>query len=137
MDDIFQRLWDNLTARLTGRMNFRLVPQPVMARGFVICSGVKDARAGVTAFLWTGITEPAQRSRLPGEAWKDVGKVFVLAMVLDAVYQVIQVIQVIAQRGVFLFELLIVAPLLALVPYILLRGPVTRLVAMFMRRTST
>jgi hypothetical protein len=38
---------------------------------------------------------------------------------------------------VHLLELLIVAPTLAFVPYVLLRGPVTRLVAIFSRHTST
>jgi hypothetical protein len=131
MDDILKRLWDNLAARLTGPMNFRLVMQPLMAAGFAIWSGVKDARAGRPAFLWTTITDPTQRSLLLREGWKDVGKIFILAIVLDAIYQLI------AQGGVFLLELLIVAPVLAFVPYILLRGPVTRLVAMFMRRTPT
>ena len=52
-------------------------------------------------------------------------------MVLDAIYQLI------AHRGVYVLELLIVAPTLAFIPYVLLRGPVTRLVAMFSHRTST
>jgi hypothetical protein len=131
MDDLFKRVWDNLGARLDGPMNFRLIMQPAMAAFFAIRSGVKDAKAGRPAFLWTTVTDPAQRSVLVREAWKDVGKVFILAIVLDAIYQLI------VQHGVFLLELLIVAPVLAFIPYILLRGPVTRLVAMFMRRTST
>jgi hypothetical protein len=112
-------------------MNFRLVLQPIMAAGFAVWSGVKDARAGRPAFLWTTITDPSQRSLLLREAWKDVRKVFILAIILDAIYQLI------AHRGVFILELFIVAPILAFVPYILLRGPVTRLVTTFSRRTST
>ena len=131
MDDILQRVWNNLAARLTGPMNFRLVLQPVMAAGFAVWSGVKDARAGRPAFLWTTITDPAQRSLLLREAWRDVGKVFILAMVLDGIYQLI------AHRGIYLLELFIVAPILAFVPYVLLRGPVTRLVAVFLHREST
>jgi len=131
MDDILKRLWDNLAARLTGPMNFRLILQPIMATGFAIWSGIKDGRAGRPAFLWTTITDPSQRSLLLREAWKDVGKVFILAIILDAIYQLI------THRGVYVLELLIVAPTLAFVPYILLRGPVTRLVAIFMHRTST
>jgi hypothetical protein len=130
MGDIFTRLWTNLIGRITGPMNFRLLLQPLVAAGFAIWSGIKDARAGRPAFLWTVITDPDQRSTLLRDAWKDVGKVFILAMILDAVYQLIQL------RAVHLLELLIVAPTLAFVPYILLRGPVTRLVAALIRRKS-
>ena len=130
MGDIFIRLWHNLMDRITGPMNFRLIMQPLVAAGFAIWSGVKDARAGRPAFLWTVVTDPAQRSALLRSAWKDVGKVFMLAVVLDAIYQLIQL------RAVHLLELLIVAPTLAFVPYALLRGPVTRLVEAFTRRTS-
>ena len=130
MGDIFLRLWHNLVDRITGPMNFRLILQPLMASGFAIWSGVKDARAGRPAFLWTVVTDPDQRSALLRSAWKDVGKVFILAMVLDAIYQLIEL------RAVHVLELLIVAPTLAFVPYALLRGPVTRLVEAFTHRTS-
>lgn len=130
MDEMFKRLWDNLIGRLTGPMNFRLIMQPLVAAGFAIWSGIKDARAGRPPFLWTTITDPAQRSTLLRSAWKDVGKVFILAVVLDAIYQVIQL------HAVHLLELLIVAPTLAFVPYILLRGPVTRVATAFISRKS-
>ena len=130
MDDIFKRVWDNLIGRLTGPMNFRLIIQPLVAAGFAVWSGIKDARAGRPAFLWAVVTDPDQRSALLRGAWKDVGKVFMLAVILDAIYQLIQL------RAVYLLELLIVAPTLAFIPYILLRGPVTRLVGAFIRRTS-
>jgi hypothetical protein len=54
--------------------------------------------------------------------------VFVVAAVLDAVYQLI------VQRGVFLLELLVVAILLAIFPYILIRGPVNRLATALRQR---
>jgi hypothetical protein len=130
MDDIFKRVWDNLIGRLTGPMNFRLIIQPLVAAGFAIWSGIKDARAGRPAFLWAVVTDPDQRSALLRGAWKDVGKVFILAVVLDAIYQLIQL------RAVHLLELLIVAPTLAFIPYVLLRGPVTRVVRMLKRRRS-
>ena len=55
------------------------------------------------------------------DGWKSVGKVFVLALVLDAVYQVMVL------RFVYPGEALVVALLLAIVPYLVLRGLVTRL----------
>jgi hypothetical protein len=57
------------------------------------------------------------------DGWKSVGKVFILALVLDVVYQVV------VQRFVYPFEVILVAFILAIVPYLLLRGLVTRLAA--------
>jgi hypothetical protein len=50
-----------------------------------------------------------------------VGKVFIIAMILDAVYQFIVV------RWFYPGEALVVAVVLAIVPYVLLRGPANRL----------
>jgi len=47
--------------------------------------------------------------------------VFILAMVLDSIYQLI------VHRGVYVLELLITAAILAIVPYVLIRGPVNRI----------
>ena len=55
------------------------------------------------------------------DGWKSVGKVFLLAIVLDVVYQII------AERFVYPGEAIIVAIILAIVPYLILRGLVTRL----------
>jgi hypothetical protein len=49
-------------------------------------------------------------------------KVFILAVVIDVIYQWI------VFRWIYPGEALIVAPLLAFIPYLLLRGPVRRLV---------
>jgi hypothetical protein len=109
-------------------MNFRLVIQPTVASVLAIRAGLKDAREGRPAFLWAAITNADCRHELLRQGSRDVGKVFVLAVVLDAVYQLI------VQRGVFLLELVVVATLLAIVPYVLIRGPVSRLAAALRRR---
>jgi hypothetical protein len=121
MDDILKRLWENLINRPTGPMSFRLLVQPTVASILAIRSGLKDAREGRPAFLWAAVTNPAHRLDLLRQGWKDVGKVFALAVVLDVIYQLI------VQRGVYVGELLIVATTLAIVPYCLIRGPVTRI----------
>jgi hypothetical protein len=102
-------------------MSIRLVVQPIVAGLLAIRSGLKDAREGRPAFLWAAVTNPDYRPELLRQGWKDVGKVFVLAIVLDAIYQLI------VHRGVYVGELLIVATTLAIVPYCLIRGPVTRI----------
>ena len=55
------------------------------------------------------------------DGWKSVGKVFIIALVLDAVYQIVVL------RFLYPGEALIVAFVLAIVPYLILRGLVTRL----------
>lgn len=120
MPEIFERVWENLIGRLTGPMNFRLILQPTVAIVLAIRAGLADARQGRPAFLWAAITNPAYRPELLRQGWKDAGRVFVLAIVLDAIYQFI------VQRRVYPGELLIIAFVLAIVPYVLVRGPVTR-----------
>lgn len=102
-------------------MNFRLLLQPAVAILLAIRAGLADARQRRPAFLWGAVTNPAYRLELLREGWKDVSKVFILAVVLDAIYQFIVL------RWVYLGELLIVAPALAIVPYLLVRGPVNRI----------
>lgn len=53
--------------------------------------------------------------------WKDVSKVFLLAVVLDVAYQIIVL------RFVYPGEVILVAFTLAILPYLLLRGLVTRI----------
>jgi hypothetical protein len=67
------------------------------------------------------LRNPAHRRELLRQGWKDVGKVFLLAAILDVIYQLI------VHRGVYLLELLLTAVTLAIVPYVLLRGPVSRI----------
>ena len=55
------------------------------------------------------------------DGWKSVGKVFVLALLLDVIYQVI------VEGFVYPGEAIAVAFVLAIIPYVILRGLVTRL----------
>lgn len=121
MDDIWIRVVENLQDRVTGPMKFRLLLQPLMACIFAVMSGLKDARLGKPPYFWALLTDPAHRRDMLRDGWKSVGKVFVLALVLDVVYQIIVI------RFVYPGEVVIVALVLAIVPYLILRGLVTRL----------
>jgi hypothetical protein len=120
MDDIWTRIAEHLMDRVTGPMKFRLILQPIMASIFAIKAGLHDARAGRPPYFWSLFTDPAHRVDMLKEGWKGVGKVFVLALVLDVVYQII------VMRFVYPGEALITAVILAIVPYLALRGLVTR-----------
>jgi hypothetical protein len=121
MDEILARLWHNITARLTGPMNLRLIVQPTVAAFLAIRAGLRDARQDRPPFLSTFLRNPSHRRELLRQGWKDVGKVFLLAAVLDVIYELI------VHRGVYLLELLLTAVMLAIVPYVVLRGPVSRI----------
>ena len=121
MDEILARVWHNLYARLTGPMNLRLIIQPAVATILAVRAGLRDAREDRAPFFWAVLWSPAHRRELLRQGWKDVGKVFVLATILDVVYQLI------VHRAVYSLELLITAVALAIVPYILVRGPISRI----------
>lgn len=121
MDDTFSRVLHDIFARLDGPLHFRFFLQPAMAIFLAIRDGVRDAREGNPPFFWSLFTDPGGRRELIRDGWKSISKVFIIAILLDVVYQII------ALRWFYPFETLLVAVLLALVPYILLRGPVNRL----------
>jgi len=121
MDDMWVRITSQLAARIHGPMDFRLVLQPAMAAFFAIRSGLADARAGKTPYFWMLVSDPADRVSAIENGWKSVGRVFILAVVLDVVYQLYVL------HFVYPGEALIVAFVLAIVPYLVLRGLVTRL----------
>ncbi len=121
MDEFWTRFTQHMVDRVSGPMHLRLFLQPVMASIFAIIAGLKDAKAGNPPYFWALFTEPEHRAAMLKDGWKSVGKVFVLAIVLDVVYQFIE------QRFVYPGEAIVVAILLAIVPYLLLRGLVTRL----------
>ena len=121
MDQIWMRVGSQLLARVSGPMKFRLVLQPVMAGIFAVRSGLADAKAGKPPYFWALLWHPGERVDMIKDGWKSVGKVFVLALILDIVYQIIEL------RFVYPGEAVIVAFILAIVPYLILRGSVTRM----------
>jgi hypothetical protein len=121
MDQMWMRVGSQLLARVSGPMKFRLVLQPVMAGIFAIRSGLADAKAGKPPYFWALLSNAGERVDMMKDGWKSVGKVFVLALILDIVYQIIVL------RFVYPGEVVIVAFILAIVPYLTLRGLVTRM----------
>ena len=121
MDDFFTRTFQDLVGRAYGPMNIRLVIQPLVAGFLAIRAGLRDARAGNPPYLWALAFNPEHRRELLRQGWKDIVKIFVAALILDLVYQII------AFHSIRLGQAFPVAILLAVVPYLLLRAPVTRL----------
>ena len=128
MEDLFQQFIAAICLRLTGPLKFRFILQPVMALVFAIIDGVKDAKAGKPLYLWGLITDPATRKEQLKSGWKSIGKVAILAVILDLVYQFID------KDSVNLLGSLEAAIILAIVPNLLLRGPVNFIAGLIMRK---
>jgi hypothetical protein len=120
MEEMFTRGWDELLARETGALHFRVICQPLVATFFAIRSGLRDARDGRPVFFWTVVLDAPQRRALLWQLWKDVGKLFLVAVLLDTTYQVFVL------RWFYPVQALIVAVVLAVVPYLLVRGLTNR-----------
>jgi hypothetical protein len=121
MEEMWQRFVGNLFGRLDGPLHFRFIVQPLMAVIFAALDGIKDAKAGKPAYFWALASSPAHRRELLKDGWKHFGKIFILAIVLDVIYQLK------VHHTVYPGEVLLVSLLLAVVPYVLLRGPVNRI----------
>jgi hypothetical protein len=124
MDAILEMLnrgVEQLLGRAGGPLHLRLVMMPTVVTILAVRAGLKDAREGQPAFLWEILTNPAERRRLGRSALKDIGRILIVALVLDTVYQVISL------RAFYIVQALIVAVACAIVPYVVFRGPVTRL----------
>lgn len=122
MRDMLMRALVNIADRVGGPMTFRLILQPTMAALFAFRDGLRDARTGRPPYFWKILTNPGRRGDLLREGWKSIARVFFLAIIMDVIYQLMVV------RWIYPLELILVAILLAVVPYLLIRGPVNRIV---------
>ncbi|HTY43325.1 MAG TPA: hypothetical protein VMH79_15755 [Thermoanaerobaculia bacterium] len=118
-----RQFFEELGGRVTGPMKFRLLLQPVMAAFFAIRAGARDAREGRRPFLAAILAEPERRRERVAEGWRHVGRIFLLAMAMDLVYQVLIV------KAFRPLESVVVSVVVALVPYLIFRGVVNRILS--------
>jgi hypothetical protein len=122
MDEIVNRFLTDLAGRVSGPLTVRLFLQPAVAAFLAIRDGVQDAREGRPPHFWRMVTGPAEaRKRRARETWRAVLKVFIMAVGLDCVYQLL------VFRWVYPVEAMFTAILLAILPYVVLRGVINRL----------
>lgn len=123
LGNVFTDLWDGLVSRTDGPLKFRFFLQPGMAIFLAVRCGLRDSREGKPPYFWAIFTDPAQRRELLHDGWKSIGRLFILAVVLDCIYQAIEL------HWIYLSDAILVALLLAIIPYLLVRGPVNRIAA--------
>ena len=121
ISEILNRGVAQLLARTIGPLQFRLFVMPTVVTLLAIRAGLRDAREGELAFLWGIIFDPSRRRQRLLTASKDITRIFIVALVLDTVYQRL------VFRAFYVVQALIVAVGCAIVPYVLFRGPTARL----------
>jgi hypothetical protein len=126
--EVQQRVWKDIAERPGGPMSFRFLLQPVMAGLAAMHDGIKDARLGRDPF-WT-VTDARQRRGRVREGLVSTGRIIVLGLAMDIIYQT-RVLQTFYPG-----EAALVALLLAVVPYFLLRGPFARAARWWRQRSN-
>jgi hypothetical protein len=119
--EVVQRIWLNMGERWDGPLSFRFILQPLMAAVPAIRDGIKDARAGRSPYFWTVADNRQERVGRLREGLIATARIILLGLVMDLIYQLM------VFKTFYPGEALIVALLLCFVPYLLIRGPVTRI----------
>lgn len=128
--DVRERIWHNLLDRPGGPMTFRFILQPIMAAIAALYDGRGDAQTGRSPYLWTILSNPDKRGRRLREGIISTARVILLGLCMDLIYQFVEF------RTFFPAEAVIVALLLAFVPYLLLRGPMARVARLWSGNAS-
>lgn len=121
LEDLLTRGWDQLHGRLSGPLSFRFLIQPAVSAFIGIIAGARDAQAGRPAYFFAVFTDAVHRRERLRECWRAIWRVFLVAAVLDIIYEII------VFKTVYLGETLIVAMVLSVIPYVLVRGPTNRI----------
>lgn len=128
--EVLGRIWQNMLDRPSGPMTFRFVLQPIMAAIAALYDGIRDAQGGRSHYLWTILTRSEKRMGRLHEGLISTARIILLGLCMDSFYQFI------VFDTFHPAEAVVVAILLAFVPYLLLRGTVSR-VARWWRGTGT
>jgi hypothetical protein len=92
-----------------------------MAAFFAVRDGVRDGHTGRAPFLWAMLYRPGRRVERLEEALNATARIILLGLVMDVVYQVIVL------DRFYPAESVIIAVVLAFIPYVIIRGPVARI----------
>jgi len=126
--DVFARGSDQMVGRLSGPLNLRLVLTPTVVTILAIITGIKDAQTQQEPFLQKLFTHPAEWRTTLKSGWVSLKKVIILAFVLDLFYQFY------VFRAYYVFQTVILVAVMAVIPYLVLRGITTRIASLFIRK---
>jgi hypothetical protein len=118
--DNIERICNSLLARPNGPLGFRFILQPTMAAIIAIRDGLYDARSGRSPFAWTIVSNPDERGGRLREGLNATAKILLFGLAMDTIYQII------VFNAFYPYEALIIAILLAFIPYLIIRGLASR-----------
>jgi hypothetical protein len=119
--EVRDRVWHDLLERPSHLFRFRFVLQPVMAGIAALHDGIADAKNGRPPYLSALAFQSSHRFGLLKEGVISTARVLLLGLVMDTIYQLFVL------RAFYPAEAVIVAVVLAFIPYLLLRGPIARI----------
>jgi hypothetical protein len=123
--------WESIGHDLSGKGQFRLIVQPIMAVVLGARLGVIDARGGAAPFLRRLIGSRHQRWRILGNSIRYVWMPLLLALVMDCVLQRLTLGRIRPLAAV------VVGALLVWLPFAITRGATNRIWRWSRRRRST
>jgi hypothetical protein len=126
--EVHNRIWKDIADRPGGPMTFRFILQPCMAAIAALVDGIKDARTGRDPYLWTILSNTHKSAGRMREGIIATARIILLGLGMDAIYQATVL------KTFYPGEMVIVALLLAFIPYVLLRGPFKRLAGWWIAR---
>jgi hypothetical protein len=118
--EVHHRFWADILDRIHGPMTFRFYLQPAMALLAALPDGIRDARLGHKSFFWSALWDrdiPTGRLR---EGLISTARVVLLGISMDVIYQFK------ALDRFYPAEALMMAILLAVIPYFVFRWIVER-----------
>jgi hypothetical protein len=117
-----ERFFQDILARLSGPGRLRFIFQPTVAIILGVRSGIKDAREGLSSFLWALAFHGEQRRALLRRAFASIQDLVAIAILLDVISQILIFHEV--RPG----AALVVGPVLITTPYVVARALADRIV---------
>jgi hypothetical protein len=129
--EVHRRFWDDIFDRVHGPMTFRFYLQPVMALLAAIPDGIRDARLGHKSFFWSVLWDPHAPTGRLREGLISTARVVLLGLSMDVIYQ-FKVLD-----RFYPAEALMMAILLAVIPYFVFRWIVERAARWWLAQKGT
>jgi len=118
--EVHRRFWADIFERIHGPMTFRFYLQPVMAALAALPDGIRDARLGHRSFFWSAWWDNNASAGRLREGAISTARVVLLGLSMDVIYQFK------ALDRFYPVEALMMAILLAVIPYFIFRWIVER-----------
>ena len=118
---VVEQFWHDLIERPDGPMRFRFVLQPLMATIVAIRDGLKDARSGRSPYFATVLANQQERIGRLREGLNATARIIALGLVMDVIYQAV------VFKTFYPDQALVVALVLAFVPYLIIRSVIARI----------